>query len=72
MFSADMSFFLFICGILTKEKQMSDNRGKGEQTDEGRVEKNPSRPYENNPGKDDKPDKGQDTNERVRDILNKK
>lgn len=55
---------------------MSDNRGRGAPTDEGRIEKTPRRPYENNPGKDDKRgskgDQKGNTNDRVNDILKKK
>ncbi len=49
---------------------MSDNRGKGPNTpgDEGRIERNPSRPYENNPAKDQQ---GK-TQKEVNDALNRK
>jgi len=54
---------------------MPDNRGRGPDTDEGRIEKNPSRPYENRQNDDDKKknsDRSNDTNDRVNDILKKK
>ncbi|MCF7988543.1 MAG: hypothetical protein K9L60_13390 [Methylovulum sp.] len=44
-----------------------DNRGRGP-NDEGRIERKPSRPYENNPVKDQQ-DK---TRGSIGDILNKK
>ena len=44
---------------------MSDNRGRGPFTDEGRIEKNPARPYENKPSLPNTP-------QRVNDTLNKK
>jgi hypothetical protein len=47
---------------------MVDNRGKGPDTDEGRVEKNPSRPYENSQAKEQQ----QRTNDRASDAQKKK
>lgn len=44
---------------------MSDNRGRGPATDEGRIERNPSRPYENKPPQTD-------TLKTVADVLNKR
>lgn len=49
----------------TGAPKMSDNRGRGPDTDEGRIEKNPSRPYENKPPMPNTP-------QRVNDALNKK
>ena len=48
---------------------MSDNRGKG--SGEGSIERNPSRPYENNPGNPVK-EQQQKTQKEVNDALNKK
>jgi hypothetical protein len=59
---------IFYSAPIPRRLFMSDNRGRGPENDEGRVERNPSRPYENNPVKEqqDKTRKGTD------DALNKK
>jgi hypothetical protein len=56
---------------------MSDNRGRGSDNDEGRIEKNSSRPYENWQSTDDKKKDGtssvrENTQKQVNDILNKR
>ncbi len=52
---------------------MGDERGKGPNTpgNEGRVERNPSRGYENNPGNPVR-EQQQKTQKGVNDALNKK
>lgn len=52
---------------------MSDNRGKGPNTpgNDGRVERNPSRQHENNPGNPVK-EQLQKTQKSVNDALNKR
>ena len=49
---------------------MADNRGRGP-NDEGRVERNPSRPHENNPGNPVRQQQ-EKTRQGVNDALNKK
>lgn len=55
---------------------MNDNRGRGPSTNEGRIERNASRPYENKPAQDDARKKisgvQDDTRNRVNGALNKK
>ena len=52
---------------------MSDNRGRGPVTNEGRIEKSPSRPYENKPGSSTQVKEQQEkTKNAVKGVLNKK
>ena len=43
----------------------NDNRGRGP-NDEGRIERNPSRPYENNPTKDQQDKTRQQSNDALK------
>lgn len=47
---------------------MNDNKGRGPETDEGRVERNSSRPYENSQSKEQQ----KKTNDRARDAQDRK
>lgn len=55
---------------------MNDNRGRGPRTDDGRIERNASRAYENQPPQDDARKKvssvQEDTRNRVHNTLHKK
>ncbi len=61
--------------ILYWSLNMSDNRGRGPFTNEGRIERNPSRGYENLPGGSSTkkpPPALPNTSQRVNDVLKRK